>query len=222
MPTSLPGRIGLGSVALILAVGLSTVQQEAYAIQPDGVIQQLRRILGLQRPVAVGGSRSPLKQAKLCLVLPLPTGVLPVRHHGVIVREIATAITPSGTPVIATTKPLVEVVVYSTSGSTHNRESGVLLTRWRAQTDDPVAQFIPWPMNRPLAPGETVLLELRPAGADGGDFAQVRLSRPAGETAARGSMADVHHLEALFHTAASRDGPARKQAYGLIEAACRS
>ena len=222
MPASLPKAIGLGSVALLLAVGLSAGHQPAHAILPDGLIQQLRRLLGFQRPVAVGGTRSPWDQTKICLLSPLLTGRIPIRHHGEIVREIVTAITPSGTPVIATTTPLVEVLVYPATASQLDRETGTLLKRWRADSDEPVAQFIPWPLDRPLSPGETVFLELRPSGADGGDFAQVRLSRPAADAAAGDSQSSALPLEGLFQQALNGDEPARKQAQGLMEAACRS
>lgn len=222
MVALLPRRIGRATALWMLAAGWLAWPQPVSAILPDGVIQQLRRILGLQRPVAVGGTRSPLEQTKLCLLSPLPIGRIPIRHHGEMVREIFTAITPSGTPVIATTTPLVEVLVYPATADKLDREPGSLLKRWRADTDEPVARFIPWPLDRPLSPGETVFLELRPSGADGGDFAQVRLSRPAADAAAGDSPSSALSLEGLFQQALKGDEPARKQVQGLMEAACRS
>ncbi|MFN9547913.1 MAG: hypothetical protein ACK6AD_12770 [Cyanobacteriota bacterium] len=222
MVALLPRRIGHATAVGMLVAGWLAWPQPVSAILPDGVIQQLRRLLGLQRPVAVGGTRSPLEQTKLCLLSPLPIGRIPIRHHGEIVREIVTAITPSGTPVIATTTPLVEVLVYPATSDKLDREAGSLLKRWRADSDEPVARFIPWPLDRPLSPGETVFLELRPSGADGGDFAQVRLSRPAADAAPGDSQSSALPLEGLFQQALNGDEPARKQAQGLMEAACRS
>jgi hypothetical protein len=147
--------------------------------------------------------------------------VIPVKHHGEIVRKIVTAITPSGAPVIATTTPLVEVLIYPTTAHDLDRQTGTLPKRWRAETDEPGAQFIAWPLNRPLAPGETVLLELRPTGADGGDFAQVRLSRPVAEADSERSTSESGQLEWLFQQVLKGDDSARKQALELMEAACR-
>lgn len=222
MVALLPRRIGHATAVGMIVAGWLAWPQPVSAILPDGVIQQLRRLLGLQRPVAVGGTRSPWEQTKICLLSPLLTGRIPIRHHGEIVREIVTAITPSGTPVIATTTPLVEVLVYPVKASQLDRETGTMLKRWRADTDEPVARFIPWPLDRPLSPGETVFLELRPSGADGGDFAQVRLSRPTADAAAGDSPSSALHLEGLFQQALKGDEPARKQVQGLMEAACRS
>jgi hypothetical protein len=224
MPSLSPRRIARCAASLALASGVVLLHLQSKALVPDGWIQKLRHLLGLQRPVAVGGSRSPSDQLqRLCVISPLTTKVIPQLHHGQLVSEIATAITPSGQPVIVTQKPLVEVLIYASPSLSTTDDKGPLIARWRADNDRHQARSISWPLQRELAPGETVVLELRPSGSQGGDFARLRLTRPAANSQKEASMTKAAgQLEVLFRHEQQGDASAKNQAQELIAAACRT
>ena len=110
---------------------------------PRSVIQKLRSFLGLNPPVAVGGSRSGGGQS-ICLLSPRPG--IPV---GV------------STPVLQAVGPLNEMRL---------ERGGVVLWQQRASSTQSIEGPIPWPI-KPLEPGEQLTLKIRPRGASGGDFA---------------------------------------------------
>ncbi len=141
--------------ATLLLVGVSG----AHAQTGKSLWQKVRELLGIQRAVAVGGTRGPVKQ--LCVISPWRTGP----SHG----DLTTAITPSGAAPIATREPLVEVQI---------RQGSTQLWRGRGTPLAPLPNPLAWPI-APLRPGESVDLLLRPSGSEGGSFARVLLSRPA-------------------------------------------
>ena len=122
-----------------------SAKQSAVKLQPPprSVIQMLRSFLGVNPPVAVGGSRSGGGQS-ICLLSPWPG--IPV---GV------------STPVLQAVGPLNELRL---------ERSGQVLWQQRASSTQPIEGPIPWPI-KPLEPGEQLTLKIRPRGASGGDFA---------------------------------------------------
>jgi len=109
----------------------------------NSLIQKLRSFLGLNPPVAVGGSRSD-NEKSVCLVSPWPG-------------------TPIGvsTPVLMALGPLNEIRI---------EKGDQVLWQQRASSSKAIEGAIPWPL-KPLEPGEEVTLKIRPQGAAGGDFA---------------------------------------------------
>ena len=122
-----------------------SAKQSAVKLQPPprSVIQLLRSFLGVNPPVAVGGSRSGGGEG-ICLLSPWPG--IPV---GV------------STPVLQAFGPLNELRL---------ERGGVVLWQQRASSTQPIEGPIPWPI-KPLEPGEQLTLKIRPRGASGGDFA---------------------------------------------------
>ena len=107
------------------------------------LIQKLRSFLGLNPPVAVGGSRSD-NEKMVCLVSPWPG-------------------TPIGvsTPVLMALGPLNEMRI---------EKGDQVLWQQRASSTKAIEGAIFWPL-KPLEPGEKITLRVRPRGASGGDFA---------------------------------------------------
>ena len=107
------------------------------------LIQKLRSFLGLNPPVAVGGSRSD-DEKLVCLVSPWPG-------------------TPIGvsTPVLMALGPLNEMRI---------EKGDQVLWQQRASSTKAIEGAILWPI-MPLEPGEKITLRVRPRGASGGDFA---------------------------------------------------
>ncbi|WP_341884149.1 hypothetical protein [Synechococcus sp. UW140] len=107
------------------------------------LIQKLRSFLGLNPPVAVGGSRSD-NEKMVCLVSPWPG-------------------TPIGvsTPVLMALGPLNEIRI---------EKGDQVLWQQRASSTKAIEGAILWPI-KPLEPGEKITLRVRPRGASGGDFA---------------------------------------------------
>lgn len=141
---------------LLLAAPLARAQG-----QPTP-LQRLRAMLGIIRPVTVGGSRS--ERDQLCVLSPW----LQPELKSSLPMAVAVALTPSGAPPIATAVPLAELQIL---------RSGSLLWRGRASSTGPMANPLAWPLP-PLQPGESVLLRLRKQQAAGGDFSTVELRRP--------------------------------------------
>ena len=127
-----------------------SAKQSAVKLQPPprSVIQMLRSFLGVNPPVAVGGSRSGGGQS-ICLLSPWPG--IPV---GV------------STPVLEAVGPLNEIRL--------ERGNKILWQSPRASSTQPIEGPIPWPI-KPLEPGEQITLKIRPRGASGGDFASFPL-----------------------------------------------
>jgi hypothetical protein len=119
---------------------------------PSSVIQKLRAFLGVNPPVAVGGSRSGGGQS-ICLLSPWPGAI---RSDG----SVPVAVVVSR-PALLAAGPLNEVRI---------EQNNRILWQERASSTKAIEGPINWPI-RPLQPGEEITLKLRPRGASGGDFA---------------------------------------------------
>lgn len=118
------------------------------------LVQAIRRILGLSRRVAVGGSRSSDKNS-ICLITPELTELDE--------QVLARVTVPS--PLIVTAGPLNELSVL--------REGRVIYRKLASSTEAIETPF-PWPLP-PLQGGERLTLKLRPKGAAGGTAAKIPL-----------------------------------------------
>lgn len=147
-----------GSVGLAVALSpIASAQSEAkskssgqtskVAQPPRSVIQKLRDFLGLNPPVAVGGTRSS-GELRVCLLSPWPGQPVGV-----------------STPVLMAAGPLNELRL---------EQGNQLLWQQRASSTKAIEGPVPWPI-RPLKPGEEITLKVRPRGASGGDFASYTL-----------------------------------------------
>lgn len=110
---------------------------------PRSAIQKLRDFLGINPPVAVGGSRSG-PGMRVCLLSPWPNSPIGVT-----------------TPVLLAAGPLNELRL---------EQDGQVLWQKRASSTEAIEGPTNWPI-RPLKPGEEITLKVRPRGASGGDFA---------------------------------------------------
>lgn len=110
---------------------------------PQTIIQKIRSFLGINPPVAAGGSRSNNNQL-VCLRSPWPTEEVGVSK-----------------PVLQTTSPLAEIMI--------EKDKQIIWQR-RASSIKAIVGAVAWPLP-PLNPGEEFTLKLRPHGSPGGDFA---------------------------------------------------
>lgn len=135
--------------------------QEQRLIQPSAtLVQRLRRLLNLSPPLAVGGSRSG-SALRVCLLSPWITTAASA-------QEPALAALPTAAPTLQAAGPLNEIQIL-------RRDR--IVWQQRASSTAAISGPIPWPLE-PLQPTEQVLLRLRPRGAGGGDFAEIRLLAP--------------------------------------------
>jgi hypothetical protein len=140
----------------------SPASRKAPEISPSA-LQRLRQLLGLGRPTAVGGSRSDAGEA-ICVLTPVTTGL----GQGDVAK------TPLATPTILAIDPLNEVRIEA---------GGQMVWQRLASSKAPIEGPIPWPIAA-IRPEQTVLIRLRPRGANGGDFATLQLrGAPAAEMA---------------------------------------
>jgi len=123
---------------------------------PRSVIQKLRAFLGVNPPVAVGGSRSGGEQ-RVCLLSPWPSSER--KGEAVPVTVVVTR------PVILATGQLNELRL---------EKAERILWQVRASSAKAIEGPIEWPIQA-LKPGEAVTLKVRPRGASGGDFATFML-----------------------------------------------
>lgn len=145
------------SPVIAQAAAQKTSQPEAKVSPPPrSVIQKLRAFLGLNPPVAVGGSRSGGGQS-VCLLSPWPGADRNDRSVPVTVLVSRPAILAAG--------PLNEVRI---------EQNNRILWQERASSTQAIEGPIAWPIS-PLQPGQQVTLKLRPRGASGGDFATFSL-----------------------------------------------
>lgn len=134
-------------------------------VQPNAtLVQRLRRLLNLSPPLAVGGSRSG-NGISVCLLSPWPTSPATA-------QKPAVAAVPTTAPTLLPSGPLNEIQIL--------RGNRIAWQR-RASSTDPISGPIPWPLE-PMQPSEEVLLRLRPRGAAGGDFAELRVQAASPST----------------------------------------
>jgi hypothetical protein len=120
------------------------------------LLQRIRQLIGLNRPIAAGGSRS-----STALVVCVITPRTELDNSGQ-----ARAVVPLPRPTILAAGPLNEVRI---------DRGGQLLWQRRASSTASIEGPIPWPLE-PIQPGEHFILLLRPRGASGGDFARIHLT----------------------------------------------
>ena len=125
----------------------STINLAAFNVAaqplPQSLIQKIRSFLGINPPVAAGGSRSNNNQL-VCLLSPWPREEVGVSK-----------------PVLQTTSPLAEIRI--------EKDKQIIWQR-RATSIKAIVGAVAWPLP-PLHPGEEFTLKLRPQGSSGGDFA---------------------------------------------------
>lgn len=147
----------------LLAQGRMKAAASTTPTPPRSVIQKLRSFLGLNPPVAIGGSRSG-GQLSVCLLSPWPISTRP-DSSGVVLVGISQ-------PVLLAAKPLNEMRL---------EQDGRILWQERASSTKAIEGPIRWPI-KPLHPGEQLTLKIRPRGASGGDFASYSLRAADSET----------------------------------------
>ena len=136
------GLSGLPAAAQSQGPSVSAVAPQQ-ALPPRSLIQKLRDFLGLNPPVAVGGSRSGSELA-VCLLSPWPGQPIGLTA-----------------PVLQAAGPLNEIRI---------EQGEQVLWERRASSTQAIEGPIPWPI-QPLKAGAEVTLKVRPRGASGGDFA---------------------------------------------------
>lgn len=215
------------------------------AVQPPAqptLIEQLRQLLGLVRPVAAGGTRASAESTsriaaamapfsalgnrempsgtRICLVSPwLPPGS----------DQPRVAITVSGEPPIASPEPIAELSI--------SRGETVL---WKQSVDTSLRHptLLPWPI-APMQPGESLTLQFRLAAATSRSPITLLLQRPwtSSDTAETmkvapkaSSRARLEHLvaeqqaaaatELLFQAALRKDAAMQAVADALLASSC--
>lgn len=137
------------------------------------LLQKIRTLLGLNPPIATGGSRQG-SVLSVCLITP--------RLEASTTRA-PMATVPIAQPTLLAAGPLNEVRL---------ERNGALLWQRLASSSQPIEGAIPWPLE-PLQSGEPLQLRLRPRGASGGDFADVTL-QVAPSVRLQQTEATIHQL----------------------------
>ncbi|MBD2548690.1 hypothetical protein H6G65_03670 [Microcystis elabens FACHB-917] len=151
---ALPGLVLLALIGV--AIPAPAAPTTASTAPQRSLLQKLRTLLGLNPPIATGGSRQG-SVLNVCLITPwleATTAAAPI------------ALVPITLPTIVANAPLNEVRL---------ERNGALLWQRLASSSQPIEGAIPWPLES-LKGGESLQLRLRPRGASGGDFADVTLT----------------------------------------------
>ena len=179
------------AVPLLMALHLLAIAPAAEARRPT-LLQRLRELIGLNPRQAVGGSRGASAKS-VCLISP--------RLEASPEASRPTAVVALPSPTLLAAGELNEVRL---------EQGGRLLWQQRASSTTPISGPIAWPLP-PLSPGQELLLRLRPRGASGGDFAEIKLRA--------GSADQQREALALLADPAQRlqaiESAARKGRYGL-------
>ncbi len=164
------------ALAALVALTLTAAPTDAMAQGQRTLLQQLRELIRPNPPQAVGGSRGPAA-LRVCLVTPL----FQQDPGGPAIAEVALE-----RPTLLAAEPLNEVRLL---------RNGRIVWQQLASSTQAIEGPIPWPLD-PLAPGDTVLLRLRPRGAAGSDFADIQL--------VAASESEQQRIRALLADPASR------------------
>jgi hypothetical protein len=148
-------RSAVAGALLTLTLGVPAALAESQPVKPT-LLQRIRRLIGLNRPIAAGGSRSSAELA-VCVITP---------RTELDTKGLARALVPFPRPTILAAGPLNEVRI---------DRDGQPIWRQRASSKAAIQGPIGWPI-APLQPGEQLTLLLRPRGASGGDFARIELT----------------------------------------------
>ena len=142
----------LGAVLLAIVLGSNGALAES---SQKTLVQLIRELIGIDRDIAAGGSRSP-DDPSICLISPRTE----VNSEG----EVS-AVVPVPMPTLLTAGPLSEVRIY---------REGLAVWRKVASTTTAIEGPLYWPVE-PVKPNERLTVWLRPRGASGGDFAKITL-----------------------------------------------
>jgi len=145
----------MAGALLTLTLGAPAALAQTPAAKPS-LLQRIRQLIGLNRPIAAGGSRS---SAALAVCVITPRTELDAKGQ-------ARALVPLPRPTILAAGPLNEVRI---------DRAGQPIWRQRASSTTAIEGPIGWPVD-PIRPGEQLTLLLRPRGASGGDFARIELT----------------------------------------------
>jgi hypothetical protein len=185
-------RTAVASVVYVaLASWLLTAPALAEQKKPS-LLQRIRQLIALNRPIAAGGSRSgtPLE---VCVITPRTELDAQGRAHAVVALP---------RPVILAAEPLNEVRI---------DRNGRRAWRQRASSTQPIEGPVNWPLE-PIQPGESLQLLLRPRGAAGSEFAVVTLTgAPAAEMAAHEALVARLGMDASAWLAAIDQALERQQ-----------
>lgn len=163
-------RTVAAAAALVAFVGGQPALAQPNPNKPS-LLQRIRQLIGLNRPIAAGGSRSG-GSLSVCVITPRTE----IDEQGGPQAQV-----PLPRPVILAAGPLNEVRL--------NR-GGKLLWRERASSTQPIEGPVNWPLE-PIQPGESLQLMLRPRGAAGSEFAVITLTgAPAAEMAANEQLVE--------------------------------
>jgi hypothetical protein len=146
----LPAALAAGLVGSALFIQVAVAQ----GAKPT-LLQRIRQLIGLNRPIAAGGSRSSAA-LQVCVITP---------RTELDAKGQARAVVPLPRPTILAAGPLNEVRI---------DRGGQPVWRQRASSTQAIEGPISWPIE-PIQPGEQLTLLLRPRGASGGDFARIQL-----------------------------------------------
>ena len=147
---------GLIASALLSPAALAQNSQPAPERVPPTLLQRIRELIGLNRRVAAGGSRSSAALS-VCVITP---------RTAIDAKGQAQALVPLPRPTLLAAGPLNEVRI---------DRGGQPVWRKRASSTQAIEGPISWPI-APIQPGEQLTLLLRPRGASGGDFARIQLT----------------------------------------------
>lgn len=155
--------------AVLTALWISPVAPALADATKPTLLQRIRALIGLNRPIAAGGSRS-AQALQVCVITPRTE----IDEAGQ-----AQALVPLPRPTILAAGPLNEVRI---------DRDGQRLWSQKASSTQAIEGPIHWPIE-PIQPGEQLTLLLRPRGASGGDFAVIKLKgAPAGEMTAHEAL----------------------------------
>ena len=147
--------------AMLLGMVLVSNAALAQSSQPT-LIQRIRQLIGINRPIAAGGSRSSGGQS-VCLISPKTE----VNSKGDL-----TAVAGIPKPTLLTAGALNEVRIY---------REGKPIWRRVASSTEAIEGPIDWPIE-PVKPDEQLTVLLRPRGASGGDFVKIALIGDSAES----------------------------------------
>jgi hypothetical protein len=141
---------------LTLTLGAQAALAQGHSVKPT-LLQRIRQLIGLNRPIAAGGSCS---SAALAVCVITPRTELDAKGQ-------ARALVPLPRPTILAAGPLNEVRI---------DRAGQPIWRQRASSTAAIEGPIGWPVDDPIQPGEQLTLLLRPRCTSGGDFARIELT----------------------------------------------
>ncbi len=155
-------------VGVVLAGSVLSSSALAESVRPT-LLQRIRALINLNRPIAAGGSRS-AQALQVCVITP---------RTEIDGTGQALALVPLPRPTILAAGPLNEVRI---------DRDGQRLWSQKASSTQAIEGPIRWPIE-PIKPGEQLTLLLRPRGASGGDFAVIKLQgAPAAKMAAHEAL----------------------------------